>query len=140
MHTVLATLDGPPLLLAQPETGTSEGTTAEGDPNGEDSNATPSGGPDFITMMLVIGAVLLCFMMLAGGGNKKARKRQQELLANMSKGDKVVSIGGIKGSVVEVRDTEVVVKVDENNNTRMKFTKEAIREVVKDKDKDKDES
>ncbi|MEM6258595.1 MAG: preprotein translocase subunit YajC [Planctomycetota bacterium] len=136
MQTVLATLDGPPLLLAQPETGTTEGSTAEGDPNaaGDTPQADPPGFSLF-SMLLIFGAVIL-FMMMLGGGSRKQRKKQQELLATMAKGDKVVSIGGIKGSVVEVRDTEVVVKVDENNNTRMKFTKEAIREVIKDKDKD----
>ena len=133
MHTVLA-LDGQPLLLAQPETGATqtETTGAEGAADGEGA-ANGEGGFSLFHMMLLFGAVILCFMMLANGGNKKARKKQQELLASMSKGDKVVSIGGIKGSIVEVREDEVVVKVDENNNTRMKFSKEAIREVVSDK-------
>jgi preprotein translocase subunit YajC len=134
MHTVLA-LDGQPLLLAQPETGETTGTaTQDGATNGEggDTAAPPAGGFDLFTMMLIFGAVIL-FMMMLGGGSRKQKKKQQEMMAAMSKGDKVVSIGGIRGSVVEVREDEVVVKVDENNNTRMKFSKEAIREVVTDK-------
>lgn len=132
MHTVLA-LDGQPLLLAQPETG--EGTTAapaDGAANGEGGNTPPAGGFDLFTMMLIFGAVIL-FMMMLGGGSRKQKKKHQEMMAGMSKGDKVISIGGIKGSVVEVRDDEVVVKVDENNNTRMKFSKDAIREILTDK-------
>ena len=132
MHTVLA-IDGQPLLLAQPDTGTTETTApADGTTPGEGGAAQPEGGFSLFSMMLIFGAVIL-FMMMLGGGSRKQRKKQAEMLAAMSKGDKVVSIGGIRGSVVEVREDEVVVKVDENNNTRMKFSKEAIREVITDK-------
>ena len=86
--------------------------------------------------MLLCGAIIL-FMFMLGGSTRKQQKKQQEkqnaMLAAMTKGDKIVTIGGIRGSVVEVRESEVVVKVDENNNTRMKFSREAIREVLTDK-------
>lgn len=133
MHTVLA-LDGQPLLLAQPDTSATESTGA---PTGDAATDSGSGaaepqGFSIMSMMLIFGAVIL-FMMLLGGGSRKQKKKQAEMLSAMTKGDKIVSIGGIKGSVVEVRDNEVVVKVDENNNTRMKFSKDAIREVVSEK-------
>jgi preprotein translocase subunit YajC len=133
MQTVLA-LDGQPLLLAQPATGeTAKTEPATGAAPGE-GGETPKQDPGFsmFTMLLIFGAVIL-FMMMLGGGSRKQRKKQAEMLAAMGKGDKIVTIGGIKGSVVEVRENEVVVKVDENNNTRMKFSKESIREVVSDK-------
>jgi preprotein translocase subunit YajC len=141
MHTVLA-FEGQPLLLAQPETGTPTESTgaAPGTPGeGGDAAAPPAGGFDLFTMLLIFGAVIL-FMMMLGGGSRKQRKKQAEMLAAMSKGDKVVTIGGIRGSVVEVREDEIVVKVDENNNTRMKFSKESIREVLSDKPEKADKS
>lgn len=132
MYTVLA-LDGQPLLLAQPDSSATESTApADGTTPGEGGEAADPPGFSMFSMLLIFGAVIL-FMMMLGGGSRKQKKKQAAMLAGMGKGDKVVSIGGIKGSVVEVRDNEVVVKVDENNNTRMKFSKEAIREVVSDK-------
>lgn len=135
MHTVLA-LDGQPLLLAQPTTSKTDASTAvDGTTSSEgaaDVESTEQPGFNMFSMMLIFGAVIL-FMMMLGGGSRKAKKKQAEMLTAMSKGDRVVSIGGIRGSVVEVREDEVVVKVDENNNTRMKFSKEAIREVLTDK-------
>lgn len=128
MHTVLA-LDGQPLILAQPDMTESTNASADGSASGGEGKEEP--GFNMFSMVLIFGAVIL-FMMMLGGGSRKQKKKQAEMLAGMSKGDKVVSIGGIKGSVVEVRDNEIVVKVDENNNTRMKFSKEAIREVVTD--------
>ncbi len=135
MPTVLATLDGQPLLLAQPDTSATDTTGADGSANGEGGEANQQQEFSIFPMLLIFGAVLI-FMMMLGGGSRKQKKKQAEMLAAMAKGDKVVSIGGIKGSVVEVRDDEIVVKVDENNNTRMKFSKEAIREVVSEKKED----
>ncbi|MFK7790513.1 MAG: preprotein translocase subunit YajC [Phycisphaeraceae bacterium] len=136
MYTVLA-FDGQTLLLAQPDVTESTAAPADGAAPGEGGENAESPGFSMFSMVLIFGAVIL-FMMMLGGGSRKQKKKQAEMLAGMSKGDKVVSIGGIKGSVVEVRENEIVVKVDENNNTRMKFSKEAIREVVTEKDEVKD--
>lgn len=135
MQTVLA-LDGQPLLLAQPDTSATESTGAEGAATTDGAEAPPPSGFNPLTLMLLCGGIIL-FMFMLGGSTRKQQKKQQEkqnaMLAAMSKGDKIVTIGGIRGSVVEVRESEVLVKVDENNNTRMKFSREAIREVLTDK-------
>ncbi len=55
---------------------------------------------------------------------QKARKRHEEFLENLKKGDRVVTTGGIWGTVVEIGDQTVTLKVDAN--TRITFTKEAI--------------
>ena len=77
----------------------------------------------------MIGMVVL-WIFLLGGGSRKQKKKQAAMLASISKGSKVVTIGGIKGSVVEVRDDEVLVKVDESANTRLRFSRDAIRSVT----------
>ena len=60
--------------------------------------------------------------------NQRACRLANALLSlGLKKGDKVTSIGGICGTVVEVRDDELVVKVDENNNIRLRFSRWAIR-------------
>ena len=46
----------------------------------------------------------------------------------MKKGDKVVTIGGIHGTVVTVKEQTVVLKVDDN--ARLEFTKSAISTVL----------
>jgi preprotein translocase subunit YajC len=48
----------------------------------------------------------------------------------MKRGDRVMTAGGILGSVVEVRDSEVLLKVDESTNTKIKFSRDAIKRVV----------
>ena len=97
-------------------------------------NAAPGGGGFLIIMVLI----LVVFWVFAMGGQKKEKKKRQEMLDQMKKGDKVQTIGGIIGSVVEVKDSHVVLKVDENNNTRLKFGRGAIQGIIADDEKPKE--
>ena len=84
------------------------------------------GDPTFIIIMIAVMALLWWWM---GRGRRKEQRKHKEMLSTLKKGDKVTSIGGIIGTVIEVKDREVVVKVDESSNTRMKFLRSAIRNV-----------
>lgn len=122
------------LTLAQEDAGNGETTSTTQEPGNADTSNTGDGGgggllgnPMF--MVLMIG-MLVFWVFLIGGGSRKQKKKQAEMLATMSKGSKIITIGGIKGSVVEVREDEVLVKVDESANTRLRFSKDAIRTVT----------
>jgi len=62
---------------------------------------------------------------------RKKDKDAKALVNSVAKGDKVVTIGGIHGTVVAVREKTVVVKVDDN--ARIEFTKGAISSVISKK-------
>jgi preprotein translocase subunit YajC len=78
--------------------------------------------------MLIIFLVIFWFLILMP--QKREKKKHAALMANLKKGDRVQTIGGILATVVEVRDHEVILKVDENTNTRMRFTRAAIQGVL----------
>lgn len=99
---------------------------------GDAANGGGGGGWDPGIWLWILPLLLLWIFILGRGGSKQ-RKKQAEMLSTMTKGSKVITVGGIKGSVVEVRDDEVLVKVDESANTRLRFTRDAIRTVVSDK-------
>ncbi|MDP6635259.1 MAG: preprotein translocase subunit YajC [Phycisphaerae bacterium] len=82
-------------------------------------------------MFLLIGAMLLMFIFM-GRGKRKNEAKRKEMLAALKKGDKVTTIGGIIGTVMEVRDDEVTVKIDEGSNARMRFARWAVRGVGSD--------
>jgi len=121
----------PPASAATP--GDTATTSADGStvaPGGAADGApasNPFGGLLF-PMVLVIG-VLFIFSM---GGSRKEKKRKAQLLEKLVKGAKVQMVGGELGTVVEVRDDEVVVKVDENTNTRIRYIKTAVSAVTED--------
>jgi preprotein translocase subunit YajC len=105
------------------------------DGSGADGAPQPA-GPSVMNMMLMIILFMAVMMIFTGRAQKKEKKKRAEMIAQLKKGSRVQTIGGIIGSVVEVRENEVVVKVDENANTRIKFARSAVQSVLDD---DKDE-
>ena len=81
-----------------------------------------------IPLLLVI--VLIWWVSTRSRG--KERKRYEHMLQSLKKNDRVQTIGGILGTVVDVRDNEVVLKVDEASNVKMRFNRSAIKEVLHD--------
>ena len=93
-------------------------------------------GAYFLPMM--IGLIVLMLFM-SGRGKRKQQAKHDQLLGGLKKGDKVRTIGGILGSVVEVRDDEVVLRIDDNANTRMRVIRKAISGMVVDGKKDEEQ-
>ena len=83
---------------------------------------------DFFPFILII--VFLYFFMFRS--KKKQDQKVRGMLSGLKKGDRVQTIGGIIGTVWEAKETEVVLKVDETSNTKMRFTRKAIAHVFAD--------
>ena len=65
----------------------------------------------------------------------KQEKQRVAMLSGLKKGDRIQTIGGILGTVVDSRDDEVVVKVDETSNTKITFSRSAIHRVREEEKK-----
>ncbi|MEX2112069.1 MAG: preprotein translocase subunit YajC [Pirellulales bacterium] len=90
------------------------------------------GSPYGILPGLLIVVALFYFLMIRPERRKQATHRA--LLDGLKKNDRVVTVGGIYGVVVNVqRDAdEVTIKVDENTNTKLRVTYSAISRVLAD--------
>ena len=89
-----------------------------------DQTQTSAPNPLVNFFPFVIIFVIFYFLML-----RPQQKKQQELnkmIAGLKKGDTVVTIGGIIGVVTSLQDDYVVIKVGENENTKMEVLKTAI--------------
>lgn len=56
----------------------------------------------------------------------KRQKERNAMLGSLKKGDKIVTIGGLHGTIVDLNDQTVTVKVNDNN--RLVFERAAINE------------
>jgi len=134
-ETTPAPANGQPALreVALADAPADEAAPADGAPADGEGQEVPPQRPRTLfdnPMFLVImfgGLALLWFW--SSRSRKKQQQKRREMLASLQKGDKVTSIGGIVGTVIEVREDEVTVKVDETSNVRMKFARWAIRGV-----------
>lgn len=93
--------------------------------------AKPASPDSSLGLMFGVMVALMVFMWVM---NSKKQKREQQqradMLGKLGKNDRVLTIGGIIGTVVSVKDTEVVLKVDESTNTKMTFARRAIQQVL----------
>ena len=78
----------------------------------------------FIGLMFV----LLYFVMFRGP--KKRQQQQDQMVKSLKKNDRVQTIGGILGTILDVSDTEVTLKIDESNNTKIKVVPSAVNKVL----------
>ena len=88
-----------------------------------------TGGPSDYYPFIFVAVAFVGLMMWQSRSRKKQEAKRRELLNSLQKGNKITTIGGIIGTVIEVKENEVTVKTDESNNVRMKFARWAIRDV-----------
>jgi preprotein translocase subunit YajC len=91
----------------------------------------PVGGKDsFMRFMFPLLLAFGAFYFLMFRGQRKDKKRHAQMLADLKRNDRVQTIGGVLGTVVDAREHEVVLKVDESSNVKMRFNRAAIKEVL----------
>jgi preprotein translocase subunit YajC len=114
------------------ETSPGTGETAETQKTGDSQQQTTDGGPAGLgrwTLPVLLLGVLVLMYVWMGRSRKKQEQKRKEMIAQLKKGDKIMSIGGVLGTVIEAKPDELVVKVDEANNVRMRFARWAVRAV-----------
>ena len=74
---------------------------------------------------------MVVFMLLSARSQKKReRLKREEMFAGMTRNDRVQTIGGVIGTVLSVKDDEVILKVDESTNTKMTFVKSSVQRIL----------
>lgn len=84
-----------------------------------------------MTTFITFGLIILVFYFLIIRPQKKKEKEAKAMINAIQKGDKIVTIGGIRGTVVAVKEDVVTVKVDDN--AKIDFSKGAISSVISKK-------
>ena len=80
-----------------------------------------SGGWQMWIMLALIFVVMWFFMIRP---QRKQQKELQNFRDSLKKGDKVVTIGGIYGTVCEIKEGSVLIEVD--NNVKIRVSKQAL--------------
>ena len=80
--------------------------------------ATPAGGSTagFWIMIILIFVVMWAFMIRP---QRKQQKELEKFRSELKKGDKVVTAGGIYGTIDEVAEKTVLIKVDSDVKIRV---------------------
>jgi preprotein translocase subunit YajC len=87
----------------------------------------------FVYIILFVGV----FYFLAVRPQRRQRHAHQEMLTMLKKGDEIVTIGGMFGTIKELREDYVVLEVA--NRVRVKYLKRAISQIVSEEEEDYEE-
>jgi preprotein translocase subunit YajC len=87
--------------------------------------AEPSGESP-VHFLLMMGMVMLVFYFLMIRPQQKRHKELQKLISDLKKGDRVVTAGGIIGTIASVQNDYIVLKIGDNENTKMEVLKSAV--------------
>lgn len=86
-----------------------------------------------IVYIIVLFAILY-FLMIRP--QQSRQKKHQEMVRKLSVNDEIITIGGIYGTVVKLKEKSVIVRVADN--VRMEFTKSAVSQITGSKEPEKE--
>lgn len=96
--------------------------------------AQPGGGGEQLLFPLVtFGLIAAIMYFLIIRPQNKRQKEQQKMLDALKKGDRVVTIGGIRGTIVGMKDDSVLLKVDDS--TKLEFSRSSVSGLLEKKGK-----
>ncbi len=89
------------------------------------TSPTPPGGGSILSSFLPLIIIFGIFWFLLIRPQQKEKKAHQQMLANLKKGDKVITSSGIYGVIFEVKDQTVIVRIGDKD-MKVEMLKSAI--------------
>ena len=90
------------------------------------------GGGGMMSTLIMFGAIFAIFYFMIIRPQQKKAKEREKMLSEIQKGDKVVTGGGIHGTVAGIDEKTCL--IDVGNNVKMKFERSAIASISSSKD------
>lgn len=111
--------------------GEAPATTSQQNSAAPAGDGTKPAQPNPIMTFVFIGIMVVMMVMLFRAPRKR-QQEQQKMVASLKKNDRVRTIGGVLGTIIDIRDDEIVLKIDEANNTKIRIVPSAIAQVLSD--------
>ena len=93
------------------------------------TGGAPAQGGSPLMSLLPIIVIFVIFYFLLIRPQKKAQDDHRKLVAALKKNDEVITSGGIHGTIVNVKEGSVVLRVDDN--VKMEVQKNAVTTIKK---------
>ena len=90
------------------------------------------GGGSMISTLIMFGAIFAIFYFMIIRPQQKRAKEREKMLSAVAKGDKIVTSGGIHGTVAGLDEKTVL--IDVGNNVKIKMERSAIGSIGQPKD------
>ncbi len=97
----------------------------------QEAASAATGSQSMLMTVLPFVLIIAIFYFFIIRPQNKKQKEAEQMRNALSKGDKVVTIGGVHGTVSSVKESTVIIKVEDG--ARIEFDRSAISTVLSDK-------
>ena len=93
--------------------------------------AAPPGDGSMMFFIIMLPAILILIWIFMMNPQKKQEEQRRKMLNALEKNDRVMTVGGLIGTVhnIDKEQSEIVLKVDDANNTKIRFHLTAVNTV-----------
>jgi preprotein translocase subunit YajC len=92
----------------------------------EEGQQSPMGG---MAPMFLVGLVVLFMMMVIFPANRRQKKEQEKMIASLKRGAKVLTTGGVVGTIVSAKDgeDEIVIR---SEDSRFRIKRHSVQMIL----------
>ena len=76
-------------------------------------------------VILFVGFLVILYFLFVRGPRKQQQKHKQ-MISSLEKNNRIRTVGGIIGTVVDIKEDHIILKIDESNNTKIRITPNAV--------------
>jgi len=88
------------------------------------------GGSGVVANIVLFGSIILIFYFMIIRPQQKRQKERQQMIDSLKKGDKIITAGGIHGTVVGIEDKVALVQIADN--VKIKVDRSTIGTILKE--------
>lgn len=92
-----------------------------------------SGSGGIVGLLFPLVLIIGVFYFFIYRPQQKREQEHQEMVDNLEQGDKIVTVGGIHGTIQTIDDDSILAQVD-SKGTRLRFDKDSIASLANDED------
>lgn len=82
--------------------------------------------PSLVTSLLPFGLIFVIFYFLLIAPQRKQQQETDKMIAGLKKGDRVVTSGGLHGTIVDFKEADKAVVLEVAQNVRVTYDRKAI--------------
>ena len=90
------------------------------------------GGGGMISTVIMFGAIFLIFYFMIIRPQQKRAKERDKMLANIQKGDKIVTSGGVHGTIAGIEEKTIL--LDVGDKVKLKIERSAVTTIISAKE------
>jgi len=99
------------------------------------AQSTNDGGPGLMSNVILFGSIILIFYFMIIRPQQKRAKERQKLLESIKKGDKVITSGGMYGTVAGLDEKTVLLQIADT--VKVKLDRGSIATIISEPEADK---